>query len=377
MKRLLSAFALAVTVILGAAAQSAPQSGSLSKTISWALADSVLTISGTGKMPGYNSTSISKLPWQDERFAAQVKKIVVEEGITEVGAYCFGSRAHSRNARSAKNHTFYNTQDASTTELFLNIDEVTLPSTLLKIGAHAFVRMPITHIHLPRALEEISSGAFANTALHVVVIPENVRRIGPEAFSGCLNLRAIDFSHLPLKLSAGLLFGAERLRMILHTSGIKSVEPSTFNATFLTEYNEQAILDMFHSDGLRAHMDMYMPKRELFTGTDDEYEQAANRTADRFYEREASNATSMFDLDRLRLLPYNAETATLTVSSVNHGLLLMSLPPEQAEQVTARWDEVRATAQPVYRPDNGRVRLQSVNFFLDDTVIAAAVLPNP
>ncbi len=372
MKRLLlSALPMLTALMLGA---QLPTSGRLSDHIVWQLSDSVLTISGSGKMPGYNSTSISKLPWQDERLAALVKKIVVEEGITEIGSYCFGARAHSRNARNAKEHTYYNTQGATTTSLFLNIKEVELPSTLSKIGSHAFVRMPLTLIAFPEALTEIGAGAFSNTSLKMVILPPRLRRLGPEAFGGCVNLRAIDFNNLPLKLSTGLLFGAEKLRMMLHTSHIKSVAPSTFNATSFGEYSEQELLDMFHNDGLEEHMKMYMPARENFAGSDEEYADAMTQAADVFYRREAANATSMFDMDRLCLLPYNPETESFVVRTINHGHLLVHVDAAKAEEFVARWEEVSRTAQPVYRPANGRVELQSVNFFLDDLVLPAAPL---
>lgn len=371
MKRLI-ALAIAALAIAAAAAER-PRSGRLSKTVGWTFADSVLTISGTGKTPGYNSTSIGKLPWQDERMAAAVKKIVVGEGITEIGSYLFGARAHSRSARNPHDQTFYATQGAETSELFFNIDEVVLPSTLRKIGSHAFVRMPLTHIRFPEALEEIGAGAFSNSGLRLVILPTRVRRVGPEAFGNCLNMRAIDFNGLPLKLSAGLLFGNERLRMLLHTGNIRSIEPSTFNATPLGAYSDDAIADILASDGFENYMASHMPSRENYAGSDADFKALADRTADEFYEREAANATSLFDLDRLRLRGFDAANSTLAVETVHHGLLMISAGADDAAEIARRWDEVKQTARPVFYPADGRVTLQSVQFFVDDRVFAAAV----
>lgn len=349
-----------------------PTAGELSKDIKWELKDSVLTISGSGKMPGYNSTSISKLPWQDERMAAAVKKIVVKEGITEVGAYCFGARAHSRNARDPKSHTYYNTQDATTSAHFLNIEEVILPSTLTKIGAHAFVRMPLTHIHLPEGLEDISSGAFSNTALVAVILPSSLRRLGPEAFGSCVNLRAIDFANLPLKLSTGVLFGTEQLRLVMHTSKIKSIEPSAFNASSLTTFEPDELLSIFSQDGIDYYLSTYVPQRANFAGSNNEYEQLKATAIDRFYADEAKKATSLFELDRKVLLPYNPENQTFVIHTINHGDLLMKVSPEMAETLPSRWNRLLKAAQPIYKPLDGKVLLQSVNFNLGDTELVAA-----
>lgn len=370
MKRaILSAMAGLMAAVMTIEAQT---SGNLSKNISWTLADSVLTISGSGKMPGYNSTSISKLPWSDERMAASVKKIVIEEGITEIGAYCFGARAHSRSAREAKSHTYYNTQDATTTAHFLNIDEIVLPSTLTKIGHHAFVRMPVTHICFPEGLKEICAGAFSNSALQMVVLPAQLTHLGSEAFGDCLNLQAVDFRGLPLAISSGTFFGDDRLRLLTHTYGIKSVNLTAFDASTLTKFSPEEILQMFHSDGVDYHLSLYVPARENFPGDDSEYDEAVDKALDVFYNNEASNATSFFELDRFRLSDYDEKNSTFTISTVNHGKLLMHVDADAAPTFSARWPKLAKMGKPVYKPDNGRVKLQSINYTIGDRTFVAA-----
>lgn len=357
---------------LGLSAQT--RSGQLNDSFSWTLADSVLTIHGTGKMPSYNPTSIDKLPWQDERFAAEVAKIVISEGITEVGAYNFGSRAYVRNVRNAKEHTFYSTQGATTTELFYNIKEVSLPSTLKKIGHHAFARMPLSHVALPEGLVEIAAGAFTNTALQCVILPSTIRKVGPEAFCGCQNLRAIDFANASIKLAEGVLFDAEHLRLLMHTSKIKSVAATAFNSTALDGVAEETLLEMFRTDGPQYFIDTYVPKRSNFGGSEEEYNHMQQGALDLFYEKEAKNATSLFELDRFCLQPYDAESGTCRIITVNNGTLLLSLTPEQAASAAENWEAVRKSAKPVYKPVNGRVELQSVNYNIDGRTVVAALL---
>ena len=86
-------------------------SGSIDKTeISWVIdCDSVLTVSGTGAIPNYTELS-TDIPWHN--YSHAIKKIVVEEGITRLGAYAFYQLYH--------------------------VTHVSLPSTLTNIGFHEF-----------------------------------------------------------------------------------------------------------------------------------------------------------------------------------------------------------------------------------------------
>ncbi|MEE1132613.1 MAG: leucine-rich repeat domain-containing protein, partial [Caryophanon sp.] len=65
-----------------------------------------------------------------------------------------------------------------------DIQSVTLPNTLKKIGSFAFYRTSISSITLPNGLEEIGESAFAQTNLQAVIIPNTVKTIGSKAFYG-------------------------------------------------------------------------------------------------------------------------------------------------------------------------------------------------
>lgn len=332
------------------------QSGRLSDRVEWKLDNGVLTISGTGATPGYNTTNLEYLPWQDPRMAEKIVHIVVDEGITEIGSYLFGARKADRRS------TYGDASGANSvmgSALFCNVRSVSLPSTLRVIGHHAFARMPLAHIVFPDSLEEICSGAFVNTMLRYVAFPPGLRRVGSEAFSGCSRLRAVDFNDLPLKLTAGLFFDAESLRMLLHTANITSVSSNTFGSTVFDRISEDELLEMFKTDGLEGYLRTNLPGRKHFRGTDSEYEQARRAAVDAYYESEAANATSVFELEEFTLLPYNVENGTCTVLTVHHGALLLPLGPEDYEELRRTWRVARRNIRPVYLPANGRVELQS------------------
>lgn len=105
-----------------------PISGTIAETdINWSLTeDGVLTVTGTGKFP---EDELSR--WE---YADNVVKIVISEGITDIGDNSFCG--------------------------FVNLSELQLPDTLLTIGSGAF-------------------GCWSDAEL-TVNIPKNLNRIGPE-----------------------------------------------------------------------------------------------------------------------------------------------------------------------------------------------------
>ena len=63
--------------------------GANGNNATWTLdSDGVLTISGTGAIANYSWWSTERAPWRDYR-KTDIKKIVVEEGITTIGRYAF------------------------------------------------------------------------------------------------------------------------------------------------------------------------------------------------------------------------------------------------------------------------------------------------
>lgn len=64
-------------------------SGTCGDNLTWDFANGVLTISGTGAMTNYSSSSSSRAPWYDYR--SSIKSVVIEEGVTSIGNYAFNA----------------------------------------------------------------------------------------------------------------------------------------------------------------------------------------------------------------------------------------------------------------------------------------------
>ena len=124
-------------------------------------ATSTLTISGTGDMWDFDN----EVPWQ--AFLPKIKHLIVEEGITSIGANAlFGA---------------------------YNLKTATLPDTLTSIGDDAFFAcVELREINLPDGLQTIGDCAFEYcTSLETLNLPDSITTIGGAAFVGCVSLTSI------------------------------------------------------------------------------------------------------------------------------------------------------------------------------------------
>ena len=178
--------------------------GSCGNDLTWMLDNQgTLTISGTGAMQ--NWTSSGNVPWYNYR--TSIKKVVINSGVTSIGAYAF-----------------YN---------YTNLTSVTIPDSVTTIGNYAFSGCSgltgvyisdmkawceinfnssssnplyyakklylngqfVTKLVIPDSVTTIGSYAFHNcTGLTSVTIPDSVTTIGNDAFSSCSGLKEIYYN---------------------------------------------------------------------------------------------------------------------------------------------------------------------------------------
>lgn len=122
----------------------------------WDADTGTLRISGEGTVVGNYANS---QPLESYRY--EVKKLVLEDGITDIGERAF-------------------TQ-------FYNLQEITFPSTLKEIDEAAFYGCDaLKTVDLPDFLTTLHTAAFADcTQLETVNLPENLKTIGQYVFQGC------------------------------------------------------------------------------------------------------------------------------------------------------------------------------------------------
>ncbi len=173
--------------------------------LTWELDDEgVLTISGEGPMDDYAN---DPAPWADE----SVEKIVLEEGVTTIGAYAFCDMA--------------------------DVTAVSLPSTLLTIDAGAFqLCTMLDTIKLPEKLQGIGEKAFEScvSLTGTLTIPASVALVGNGAFMDCDGLTGVNVGGGLSVLSEGLFADCENLQNVKLVSGLKEIKDEAFaNCTSL------------------------------------------------------------------------------------------------------------------------------------------------
>ena len=165
--------------------QAPPITGACGDGVNWTLdtAGGTLTISGAGAMQDLTS---SEYPgWYD--YQDRITAVVIEEGVTSVGAYAFRNMSGVESASIPDGVTsigifaFYGCT---------GLDRVDIPGSAASIGRMAFCGCTgLSAVDLAGGLETIGNNAFNGcTGLGAVEIPESVTSIGYQAFQGCSGL---------------------------------------------------------------------------------------------------------------------------------------------------------------------------------------------
>lgn len=125
--------------------------------------DGTLTVSGNGVLKG-NAVGDRT---EDDGVGIGVKRVIIEEGITEMEDYCLGG--------------------------FIDMTDLELPDSLQKIGNQAFMGCEkLKKVELPSGISEISKACFSGCkSLEEVVIPEELTAIRKDAFKGCQRLKQL------------------------------------------------------------------------------------------------------------------------------------------------------------------------------------------
>lgn len=138
-------------------------SGQLSSTITWEYCNGTMVIAGSGAMPDYDT--YNKQPWYKTesgvKLLPKIEKLIVEKGITRIGAYTFFGADHLK------------------TVIFEG-------TGLRSVGKHAFQNTGITEIELKAGVKSVENYAFAGCkALKKAYIADSVNQFGVSVFEDC------------------------------------------------------------------------------------------------------------------------------------------------------------------------------------------------
>lgn len=177
----------------------------------WSVKNGTLTIGGNNGMDKIfdtytNSASGSRghAPWKD--YAEKVTKVIIDDGITDVGGYAFYK--------------------------FNNLKTVSIPNTVTQVQMHAFRDCgELENVIIPSSCTALDSTAFDHcSALKSISIPANVTSIdhelsmlGRTIFAGCLSMETInvDSSNTSFCSVDGVLFTKDMKTLLKYPDGKK------------------------------------------------------------------------------------------------------------------------------------------------------------
>ena len=141
---------------------------------------------------------------QEAFSGSAISHVILEEGITAIGAYAFSSAA---------------------------IETVTLPSTITSIGSNAFSDCKmLKSIELPAGLTDIGAGAFnCCYTLSEIVIPYGVTAIENSTFSWCFSLEKVVLPDSITAIGNYAFQRCEKLSDIMLPDGITEIGDQAFS----------------------------------------------------------------------------------------------------------------------------------------------------
>ena len=171
----------------GAAMGKVISSGSCGKNVNYELYDDyTLRIFGKGAMYNYNYIYTTKRMYSDTPWTSwdsKIKSVVIEEGVTRIGAYTFCFM------ESLTEVSIPNTVTSIGSSAFwwcTALEKIYIPNSVTSIGAYAFSECgSLAEVNIPDGLETIEGGVFVEcSSLAHIDIPNSVTSIGRFAFSG-------------------------------------------------------------------------------------------------------------------------------------------------------------------------------------------------
>ena len=180
----------------------AASSGSCGNNVTYVLNDDgVLTISGTGEMENYSSTTSA--PW-----GADVKSVVIEDGVTSIGDFAFRGCS--------------------------GLTGVTIPDSVTNIGNQAFSNCSsLTSVTIPDSVTSIGYYAFYKcTSLTSVTIPGSVTSIEDYMFYGCRSLTSVMIQNGVISIGNGAFLYCTSLTSVTIPTSVTSIGNDTFFECF-------------------------------------------------------------------------------------------------------------------------------------------------
>ena len=243
------------------------------------LENDTLILTGNGStydydMPSWGINGVEWMKWTSDNSLSQIKKIIVEEGITRIGNCVFAGCTNLQNIVLPKTlqeigeHSFVDCKslkEFSISEGVTSIGEgifygcstlekISFPSTLKeipcfsnkfeglpnlkivelaegieKIGDGAFCHhMNLKTINLPSTITEIGEYSFDYSGFVEISIPSNIKKITTRAFEGDTNLKYVNLAEGITSIEDGAFRNCTQLQYISIPESVINIDPLAF-----------------------------------------------------------------------------------------------------------------------------------------------------
>ena len=203
-----------------------------SRNMHWELTrDGLLTITGPGKID---------FPYWKE-WKGFIKKIVIEEGITEIGACVFQFCPDLREVVIPKSVTVLDSQAFCYCD---RLESVSLPEGLTYIGHSVFEGCnALKEVIVPDNVEYIGEGAFRMSAsLEKVVLPKKLKKIEKQTFWRCESLREVVMYEGIEEIGAWAFQECTALEELVLPGTVKVLGAEAFHNAFTYKKNVTLVL---------------------------------------------------------------------------------------------------------------------------------------
>ncbi len=209
----------------------AATSGSCGLNLRWSFDTStyVLTITGTGTMTDYSSSS--SVPWYDYRYS--IKSVSLPDGLTSIGDYAF---CRCEGVKSITIPDGVTSIGDAAFEFCYTLESITIPYGVTSIGNNAFDDCSrLTSVTLPDSVTSIGGAAFAYCSrLESIIIPDSVKSIEKNTFYRCESLTSITIPDGVTSIGYYCFYGCYSLESIIIPDSVTSIgDNALYSATLI------------------------------------------------------------------------------------------------------------------------------------------------
>lgn len=183
-----------------------------------------LTISGSGQMEEYQY-EVNFAPWYN--FADEIESVVIDGGITSVGALAFYGCNNLVNAIISDSVTDIGVSSFS---WCVNLSNLTLGKKVHSIGQGAFTNCEdLQNVVFPDSLVNIGSDAFSGcTKIETLSIPDSVKSIGRYSFEFCESLKSLTIGNSVSDICEGAFSSCSKLTSVVIPNSVSFISRWAF-----------------------------------------------------------------------------------------------------------------------------------------------------